>query len=137
MPHMVTYRSPDGNPAYHEMSELDEAIRFVERLRNEEQVTEARIFEMREVSIKFKTYYQVEVDAPEADKPKAASVEAPKAEAVAAQPAPPQAAAPQPATAPQPAAAPKVAATKGEAPAAQPAEAAANGGGRFGLFGKQ
>ena len=61
MAHMVVFRSNEGKPGYHQADALDEAIRFVERLRNQEQVTEARIFRLQEVPIEFKTYYRVEV----------------------------------------------------------------------------
>jgi hypothetical protein len=61
MPHMVIFRSMDGKPGYHQAEALEEAVRFVERLRNSEQVTEARIFRMQEVPIEYKTYYKVEI----------------------------------------------------------------------------
>src|SRR5439155_1000032 len=40
---------------------VDDAIRFVEMLRNQEKVTDARIFRMEEVPIEIRTYYKVEV----------------------------------------------------------------------------
>jgi len=58
---MVIFRSPEGKPGYHQAEGLDEAMRFAEMLRNQEQVTDARIFRMDEVPIEFKTYYRVEV----------------------------------------------------------------------------
>ncbi len=66
MPHMVVYRSKEGRPGYFQADDLDGAVRYVEHLRNAENVTEARIFSMQEVPIEFKTYYRVEVssDAP-------------------------------------------------------------------------
>src|SRR5438874_12177163 len=60
---MVIFRSPEGKPGYHQAEGLDEAMRFAEMLRNQEQVTDARIFRMDEVPIEFKTYYRVEVAA--------------------------------------------------------------------------
>ena len=63
MSHMVMFRSAEGKPGYHQTEALDDAIKFVERLRNTENVTEARIFRMQEVPIEFKTYYRVEVNA--------------------------------------------------------------------------
>jgi hypothetical protein len=63
MAHMVVFRSNEGKPGYHHAEGLDEAVRFVEHLRNQEQVTEARIFRLQEVPIEFKTYYRVEVAA--------------------------------------------------------------------------
>ena len=61
MPHMVVFRSTDGKPGYHQAEALESAVRFVERLRNTEGVTEARVFRMQEVPLEFKTYYKVEV----------------------------------------------------------------------------
>ena len=63
MAHMVVFRSNEGKPGYHQAEALADAVKFVERLRNQEQVTEARIFRMQEVPIEFKTYYRVEVGA--------------------------------------------------------------------------
>lgn len=63
MPHMVVFRSTEGKPGYHQADALEDAVKFVERLRNQENVTEARIFRMQEVPIEFKTYYRVEVNA--------------------------------------------------------------------------
>lgn len=61
MTHMVIFRSVEGKPGYHQTDDLDAAIRFVEHLRNEEGVSDARIFVMQEVPIEFRTYYKVEV----------------------------------------------------------------------------
>ncbi len=61
MSHMVMFRSAEGRPGYHQTESLDEAIGFVEHLRNQEQVPEARIFRMEEIPIAVKTYYKVEV----------------------------------------------------------------------------
>lgn len=61
MSHMVMFRSAEGKSGYHQTESLDEAIGFVEHLRNQEQVPEARIFRMEEVPIEVKTYYKVEV----------------------------------------------------------------------------
>ena len=61
MTHMVIFRSPEGKPGYHQAEGLDEAMRFAEMLRNQEQVIDARIFRMDEVPIEFKTYYRVEM----------------------------------------------------------------------------
>lgn len=64
MPHMVIFRNNEGKPGYHQAEALDDAARFVEHLRNQEQVSDARIFSMQEVPIEFKTYYKVEVGVP-------------------------------------------------------------------------
>lgn len=86
MPHMVIFRSSEGKPGYHQAEALDEAVRFVEHLRNQEQVSDARIFSMQEVPIEFKTYYKVEVGGVPAPVPFAAE-EPPVAEPDAAPPA--------------------------------------------------
>jgi len=57
------FRSAEGKPGYHQAEALEDAVKFVERLRNQENVTEARIFRMQEVPIEFRTYYRVEVGA--------------------------------------------------------------------------
>ena len=92
MPHMVIFRSTEGKAGYHQSESLDEAVRFVEHLRNQENVPDARIFRMQEVPIEFKTYVRVEVagmdDAPAAAPAPAAPAPAPAAPAPAAPPAP-------------------------------------------------
>ena len=72
MSHMVIFRSAEGKPGYHQADSLDEAIRFVEHLRNQESVTESRIFRMQEVPIEFKTYVKVEVAGAPVDESPAA-----------------------------------------------------------------
>jgi hypothetical protein len=77
MPHMVVFRSVEGKPGYHQVDTLDDAVRFVERLRNQEGVDDARVFRMDEVKLEFRTYVKVEVagagpvaePAPAADEP--------------------------------------------------------------------
>lgn len=100
MPHMVIFRSAEGKPGYHQAETLDEAVRFVEHLRNQEGVPDARIFRMQEVPIEFKTYVRVEIADPDAPHAPAAAapVAAPAAAAAAAAAAPaPMAAAVAPA----------------------------------------
>ncbi|HEV3227617.1 MAG TPA: hypothetical protein VGZ52_12305 [Acidimicrobiales bacterium] len=58
---MVSYRSADGKQSYHQADELGEAITFVEHLRNDEAVDQARIYRMDEVSFEFRPYYRVEL----------------------------------------------------------------------------
>src|SRR5688500_430218 len=97
MSHMVIFRTAEGKPGYHQSENLDEAVRFVEHLRNQENVPDARIFRMQEVPIEFKTYVRVEVAGMDEPAPPVAAP-APVAPApVAAAPAPaPAAAAPAP-----------------------------------------
>jgi hypothetical protein len=61
MAYMVIFRRPEGKPGYHQAENVDEAVRFVEHLRNQEHVNDARIFRMEEVPIEFRTYYKVEL----------------------------------------------------------------------------
>ena len=61
MSHMVIYRTGDGQPGYHQTEELDEAVKYVERLRNGDGVDGARIFRMEEVNFDFRPYFKVEI----------------------------------------------------------------------------
>ena len=69
MAHMVIFRRPDGKPGYHQADSVEDAVRFVEMLRNQEKVTDARIFRMEEVPIEVRTYYRVEVAGEQAPQP--------------------------------------------------------------------
>jgi hypothetical protein len=137
---MVIYRGADGRPGYHQADELDDAIHFVEGLRNGEGVEHARIFRMDEVTFEFRPYFRVEIGenapAPTPEIAEPAPVAAPAEPAVeAAEVAEPAAAAGEwPATDPW-----------ADAPDAEMApalsgttEAAGNGAavGRRGLFGR-
>ena len=62
MSHMVIFQTPDGNPGYNQFETLDEAVRFVEKLRNEQSVETARMFALEEVKFDFKPYFRVEID---------------------------------------------------------------------------
>ena len=61
MPHLVTFTSVEGKKGYHHCEELGDAVRFVERLRNNEGVSDAQVFRMEEVPLEVKTYFRVEV----------------------------------------------------------------------------
>lgn len=74
MDHLVTFRTAEGRDGNHTASSLDEALRFVERLRNNEGASDVRLFRMQEIPIEFRPYYKVEVgegkaedQAPEAE----------------------------------------------------------------------
>ncbi|MCC6225821.1 MAG: hypothetical protein IT195_05380 [Microthrixaceae bacterium] len=64
MSHMVIFQTPDGNPGYNQFETLDEAVRFVEKLRNEQSVETARMFALEEVKFDFKPYFKVNLDQP-------------------------------------------------------------------------
>lgn len=61
---MVIFQTPDGNPGYNQFETIEEAVRFVEVLRNEQGVENARMFALEEVQFDFKPYYRVELDPP-------------------------------------------------------------------------
>lgn len=61
MSHMVIFRSAEGKPGYHQAEALDDAVGFVEDLRNAEGVEHARIFRMEEVTFEFRPYFRVEL----------------------------------------------------------------------------
>ena len=86
---MVIFRRPEGKAGYHQADGVEDAVRFVERLRNQENVTDAHIFRMEEVPIEVRTYYRVEVatGAPDAAPAAAAPAPAPPAPVPAPVPA--------------------------------------------------
>lgn len=90
MSHMVIFQTPDGNPGYNQFEDLDEAVRFVESLRNEQAVSNARMFALEEIKFEFKPYYKVEVPMLESA-PAAESAPAPEPAEAAAPPPPPPA----------------------------------------------
>ena len=111
MSFMVNFRSAEGKPGYHQTDSLEEAVRFVEHLRNQEEVSDARVWRLQEVPLEVKTYYKVVVPA---GVPTPAPAPAPAPEPVAA--------------APEADAGPKADPLAGEAVGAQGAN------GRFGRF---
>jgi hypothetical protein len=59
--HMVIFQTQEGSPGYHQTGELEDAVAFVENLRNEQSVEQVRIFRMEEVPFEFKGYFRVEL----------------------------------------------------------------------------
>jgi hypothetical protein len=59
--HVVFFPSPDGTPAFRRLGSLDDAARFVEHLRNVENVNEASVHSLTEVPLAFKAWYRVEL----------------------------------------------------------------------------
>ncbi|MGH9179023.1 MAG: hypothetical protein ACRD0N_10775 [Acidimicrobiales bacterium] len=83
MSFMVNFRSAEGKQGYHPTDTLEEAVRFVEHVRNQEHVTDARVWRLQEIPLEVKTYYKVEVVAPGTEPaPVARQEEEPRAEAV-------------------------------------------------------
>jgi hypothetical protein len=72
--HVVFFPAPDGTPAFRRFSTVDDAARFVEHLRNVENVSGASVHALTEVPLAFKAWYRVELpdaasDAPAAEAP--------------------------------------------------------------------
>ena len=61
MDHLVRFTTSEGRDAQHVAGSLDDALRFVERLRNTEEASVVKVFRLQEVPISFKTYYKVEL----------------------------------------------------------------------------
>lgn len=61
MSHLVIFKSAEGKQAYHQAATLDEAVRFLEHLRNVERVEQAKLFRLTEVPVEFKTYFRAEL----------------------------------------------------------------------------
>jgi hypothetical protein len=87
MEHIVFFPGPDGAPSFRRLPSLDDAVRFVEHLRNVENVSEVSVHTLAPVPLSFRPYYRVEVPAGEApDEP--APAPAPVEAVVPAQPEP-------------------------------------------------
>ena len=73
--HVVFFPASDGTPAFRRLPSLDEAVSFVEHLRNDRDVREVSVHSLTEVPLNFRTVYRVEVgsdvpaQAEEADAP--------------------------------------------------------------------
>jgi hypothetical protein len=63
MEHVVFHPGPDGSPAFHRFGGLEDAVRFVEHLRNVEGVSEVSVHALAPVPLSFRAYYRVEVPA--------------------------------------------------------------------------
>lgn len=120
MQHMVVYGSSDGKASYFQAEDLDGAVRFVEHLVNVENVTDSRIFELREVPMEFKAYYRVEVKPNVGHRSAGKGAGKPVVDVVPSEPVAPAAPAAEEPVAPV-----------DEEPTAVPAASAS---GRFGLF---
>ena len=63
--HMVIYRSADGKAAFQQVDDLNAAVAFVEKIRNDAGVENSRIYRMELVNYRFEPYYQVRLDSGE------------------------------------------------------------------------
>lgn len=61
MSHMVIFQTPEGNPGYNQFETVEESVAFVESLRNEQNVLNARIFKLDEVRFEFRPYFRVQL----------------------------------------------------------------------------
>ena len=93
MEHVVFHPGPDGSPAFRRFASLEEAVRYVEHLRNNEGMTEVSVHSLSPVPVAFRAYYKVEVPAdgavaevPQQPMPVEAPAEPVAAEAVAVEP---------------------------------------------------
>ncbi|MEM9037222.1 MAG: hypothetical protein AAGA99_03495 [Actinomycetota bacterium] len=66
MSHLVIFKSAEGKQAYHQSASLDEAVRFLEHLRNVERVEQAKLYKLTEVPVEFKAYFRAELPGAEA-----------------------------------------------------------------------
>jgi hypothetical protein len=66
MEHVVFHSGPDGAPEFRRFASLDEAVPYVEHLRNVEGVVDVSVHQLTPVPLAFRAYYKVEVPAGEA-----------------------------------------------------------------------
>src|SRR5438270_612252 len=69
MEHVVFHPGPDGSPAFRRFGSLEDAVRFVEHLRNAEGVSEVSVHALAPVPVAFRAYYKVEVPVEQVDVP--------------------------------------------------------------------
>ena len=90
MEHVVFFPAPDGTPAFRRVPDFEDAVRFVEHLRNVENVTTASVHTLTEVPLAFRAWYRVEMPAPVAPPAPEPVAEAEVAEAEVAEPVLPE-----------------------------------------------
>src|SRR3954452_4737667 len=61
MEHVVFFQASDGSSAFRRLASLQEAVDFVEHLRNEQGVEAVSVHSLAEVPLAFRTVYRVEV----------------------------------------------------------------------------
>jgi hypothetical protein len=83
MEHVVFHPGPDGSPAFRRFPSLDDAVRYVEHLRNIEGVSEVSVHALSPVPLAFRAYYRVEVPV---ESPESAAEAPMAADPVAAEP---------------------------------------------------
>ena len=81
MSYMVIFQSPDGNAGYNQFEKLEGAVEFVETLRNEQGVENARMFDLKEIEFVMTPTWHVDMAAIGAGSPVAEAPSAPQAPA--------------------------------------------------------
>ena len=139
MEHVVFHPGPDGSPAFRRFGSLEDAVRFVEHLRNAEGVSEVSVHALAPVPLSFRAYYKVEVpvdqapvDVPAPSEPVLEAMPVP-VEQTAAEPVMAEPAMPEPVM-PEPVMAEPVLAEPAMAEATAAAEAPSNGKRSLGFF---
>jgi hypothetical protein len=87
MEHVVFYPGADGAPAFRRANSLQDAVGYVEALRNSQDITEFSVYALTEVPVSLRAYYRVEVPSASEVAPAeaaAAAVDSAPTEAVAA-----------------------------------------------------
>lgn len=87
MAHLVHHHTSSGETVTVEVADLHEAVQLVERLRNDEQAEDVRVF--AEVPLRFETYVKVSVAADDVPAPEPDPPAEPDVDAVPAAPVPP------------------------------------------------
>jgi hypothetical protein len=103
--HVVFFTNPDGSSLFRRTPSLEDAVRFVEHLRNVEGVEDFSVFSMTNVPLAVRTVYRVELPGEERPESDPESGAAPEAADEAPAPAPETATEPEGVTEPEAAAA--------------------------------
>lgn len=61
MEHVVFFPSADGAPAFRRVASLEDAVRFVEHLRNVEDISDFSVQALTPVPLAMRAYYKVQV----------------------------------------------------------------------------
>lgn len=137
--YVVNWRGSDGQAGWHPVADLQEAAGHVEHLRNNEGVTETKIFKLDEVPFELRQVYRVEIAVADEPAPTfSAPVEPAPAPAVVEAPIEAPAWTPEPEAAPEAVAQPVFEAAAAAEPvlAEVGADDGASNGQRRGLFGR-
>lgn len=59
--YQVNFTSAEGKTGSHTANTLDEALKFIEHLRNNEGVSETKLYQLTEIPIQVKAVYKVDI----------------------------------------------------------------------------